>query len=590
MKTLVYLVLLASLLLVVAVIWPAGSAMAQAEEGGTIRWGVFSNPPSTDPVCHTTFAGGVKGHVYDGFFAFDAGGQTQPQMVREWSLSADGREYNFTLRDGMQFHDGAPVTSADAIASTMRWGESAHAIAREVWDRSQPVHLVVYELTWRMTTGSSFGLWQVYLAFNGAWVQPAGISGVMLPEQCFDSDTQSVGSGPYRFVEWIRDDRVVMDRFEGYLPRAEPQSGAAGGKIAHFDRIESVYVPDPAAQAAGLETGQIHIVNAIPPLSFKAQLQAHPDVTVAPIGRGSPPYLVFNKSAKPFNNRKARQAVLMAADMHAWMTASYGAEGEGEDWSPDHAIFMSDSTWATDVASEKYYKPGGIDLPAAQALMAEALAEEGLTLQDEIQLLAANNIYYMNGGGAYTKQVLESLGLNVHRPDVGWATVFQWKNGGCDLPITPGATAPGGGWNMYHTLAGPFDPLTNEGFSKTWSCGWQNLEIDQLTTHWLAAPTVEEQRALIDQMQVLVYEEVPYIQLGASFTLMAHRKEVQYTPTTGPAPFILTGASFGSAEPPPVFAPPIRPAPIPAMAHWALAALFATAAIVLTWRLRRRPA
>ena len=95
---------------------------------------------------------------------------------------------------------------------------------------------------------------------------------------------------------------------------------------------------------------------------------------------------------------------------------------------------------------------------------------------------------------------------------------------------------------MYHTRTGPFDPLSLEPFSKTWSCGWLNPNVDRLVDAWLTAPTLEEQKALIDEMQLLIYEEVPYIHLGDGLRLMAFRTEVEYIPTD--AGFMLTGAWF----------------------------------------------
>ena len=515
---------------------PAG----EPKFGGTVFWAVFSNPPSVDWSCHTTSRGGVSGHVYESFFVWDHNrAEALPMSLDSWSLSDDGTEYTFTLRDRQTFHDGTPLETEDAIQSTLRWGGSTHAISKTVWDLTQPTHEAVDTKTWKMGMSTTFGLWPVYQAYNGAWIQPKAISETP-PDECIDTQTQVIGHGPYKYIEWIPGDRVSMERFEDYNPRSEPANGTGGAKISYFDNIEAVVVPDAATQVAGLRTGQIHIANSVAG-DFKAALEADPEVTVAVIGPGSPPYLVFNKGTAPFNNKKARQAVLMAADMEQWMIASLGDQETG-DWVLDGAIFMSDGPWATDVGTEKYYKPEGIDLEAARALMAEALAEEGMTHDDEILLLAANNIFYMDGGGSYTKQILESLGLKVNRPAVDWATVIQWKNSGCDNRVEPGATQPGQGWNMYHTRTGPFDPLTNEGFSKTWSCGWLNPEIHSLIEDWLVAPTLEEARVLIDDMQELVYEEVPYIQIGSGLSLMAFRNELAYTPTAGG--FVLTGTWF----------------------------------------------
>ena len=508
--------------------------------GGTLIAVTIANPPSVDWACHTTSRGGVSSLVYEKFFGFNAARtEVRPQSVGAWSLSADATDYTFTIRDGLVFHDGTAATAADAVSTTVRWGGSTHSIAKRVWDIVQPTHEVVDTKTWRMKSAQPFGLWPIYQAHNGAWLQPKRINDTP-PDECYDPETSMVAAGPYTFVEWVPGDRVVMERFEDYQPRPEPQDGGGGAKIPYFDRIESVVIPDQSTMVAGLRTGQLHHTPNVAG-DFKAQLESDPEVTVAVVGPGAAPYFVFNLTSQPFNNKKARQAVLMAADMTKWMTAALGDQETGG-WVLRPAIFGNHSPWATDVGTEKYHKPGGIDLPAAQALMGEALAEEGMTFDDEILLLAANDIYHMNDAGSYTKQLLESLGLKVNRPAVDWATIIQWKNKGCDKPVEPGATAPGGGWNMYHTFGGGFDPLTTSPFSKTWSCGWQNPEIDQLSKDWLSAPTLEQQKALIDEIQLLVYDEVRHIMLGQKLDLLAFRNEVAYTPTSGGTP--LAGAWF----------------------------------------------
>jgi peptide/nickel transport system substrate-binding protein len=492
-----------------------------------VFWAGFSNPPSVDWSCHTTFAGGVRGHVYEGFFQWDNNrGEALPVSIGSWSLSAEGTEYTFTLRDGLTFHDGTPVEAKDAVQSTDRWGRSVHPSATMIWDIIQPTtQEVVDSETWKMAMGRPFAIWPIYQAFNGVAMQPKAISETP-PHECFDTKTKSIGSGPYKFIEWIPGDRVVMERFDDYTPRSDPKNGGGGAQISYFDRIEMVVIPDAATQVAGMRTGQVHIANSVAG-DFKSVLQADPEITVAVIGPGRPPVLFFNKAKAPFNNKKARQAVLMAADMEKWMIASYG---KGGDWKLDGQIFQSDGPWPSQVSIEKYHKPDGIDLAAATALMGEALAEEGMTFKDEIIVLAANNISYMDGGGAYTVQILESLGLNVNRPNVDWATVIQTKNSACD------------NWGMYHSRYGTFDPLSLEGFKANFACGWDNPDQEGLISDWLDAPTVAEQRIVVDKLQELYYEELPYIQLGSSLSLMAFRNEIAYKPTAGP--FVLNGAWF----------------------------------------------
>jgi peptide/nickel transport system substrate-binding protein len=102
----------------------AGAAHAQPADKSTLRFVLVNDLASLDPVIST--AAFVRNHgfaVYDQLFALDSKGVPQPQMVGKWSVSADGRDYSFTLRDGLVFHDGAKVRAADAVASVKRWSQ-----------------------------------------------------------------------------------------------------------------------------------------------------------------------------------------------------------------------------------------------------------------------------------------------------------------------------------------------------------------------------------------------------------------------------------------------------------------------------------
>ncbi|HEY6072464.1 MAG TPA: ABC transporter substrate-binding protein [Anaerolineales bacterium] len=76
-----------------------------------------------DPIWTTAYLTRNHGYlVYDTLFALDANFKVQPQMVDTWTMTDNGLTYTFTLRPGLKFHDGAPVTSRDVIASIKRWG------------------------------------------------------------------------------------------------------------------------------------------------------------------------------------------------------------------------------------------------------------------------------------------------------------------------------------------------------------------------------------------------------------------------------------------------------------------------------------
>ena len=98
-----------------------GTAMAQ---GKTIKFVPEADLRILDPIWTTAYITRNHGYmVYDVLFATDADFKVQPQMVDKWELSPDKLTYTFTLRDGLKFHDGAPVRSADCIASIERWAK-----------------------------------------------------------------------------------------------------------------------------------------------------------------------------------------------------------------------------------------------------------------------------------------------------------------------------------------------------------------------------------------------------------------------------------------------------------------------------------
>jgi peptide/nickel transport system substrate-binding protein len=179
-------------------------------------------------------------------------------MVESFSTSDDKLTWTFTLRPGLKFHDGQPVTTRDVIASLKRWmardtiggklGEYTDSM-EIVDDKSftlklkRPMALVPFAL------GSAVGQIPVIMRESDAASDP------MKPV------TETIGSGPFRFnkAEWRSGAKVVYDRNPDYVPRSEPADGLAGGRVVKVDRVEWMIMPDPATAAAALQTGEIDI-------------------------------------------------------------------------------------------------------------------------------------------------------------------------------------------------------------------------------------------------------------------------------------------------------------------------------------------
>ena len=112
--------LIGALLLGVA----AWAMAAEPKPGGTLKFIPQAGLRVLDPIWTTAYITRNHGYmVYDVLFAVDAQLHVQPQMVDTWEVSSDGMHYTFSLRQGLQFHDGTPVTAEDAVASLRRWGQ-----------------------------------------------------------------------------------------------------------------------------------------------------------------------------------------------------------------------------------------------------------------------------------------------------------------------------------------------------------------------------------------------------------------------------------------------------------------------------------
>ncbi len=216
---------------------PIGPAQAQPAPN-TLRIVLINDLASLDPVQST--AAFVRNHgfmVYDQLFAFDSQGVARPQMVERHEASADGMTHRFTLREGLAFHDGAPVRAADAVASIRRWAQR-DVVGRALAAATASLE-VVDEKTFAIILSRPFALVAEALA------RPTASALFVMPERIAQTPpttaiTDATGSGPFIFQpgQWRAGERAVYARNPNYRPRSEPADGLAGGKVPQLDRIE----------------------------------------------------------------------------------------------------------------------------------------------------------------------------------------------------------------------------------------------------------------------------------------------------------------------------------------------------------------
>ena len=211
-----------------------------------------------DPIWTTAYITRNHGYmVYDTLFAIDEKFKPQPQMVDKLDRRATtSSPTRFTLRDGLKFHDGQPVRSADCIASIERWGKR-DALGQKLAEVTEAWRSAVDDKTFRLklkraVSADPRALGK--LSCNVPFIMPERIA----KTDAFSRSPEAIGSGPFKFVkeEWVPGNKVVYVKNTDYVPRKEAPSWASGGKVVKVDRVEWIYIPDAATAAAALNAGE----------------------------------------------------------------------------------------------------------------------------------------------------------------------------------------------------------------------------------------------------------------------------------------------------------------------------------------------
>ncbi|MEY9391176.1 ABC-type transport system substrate-binding protein [Bradyrhizobium japonicum] len=192
----------------------------------------------TDPGFTTAIITRDHGYmVYDTLLGIDSSFRVQPQMA-DWTVSADRLTYTFTLRDGLKWHDGAPVTAEDCVASLKRWGTSVDGMARKLMDFTAGIEAadaktIVFKLK------EPYGLVLETIA------KPSSICAFMMPKRLAETPIskqipEQIGSGPFKFVaaEFQPGVKAVYEKNTDYVPRKEPAEWTSGGKVVKVDRVQ----------------------------------------------------------------------------------------------------------------------------------------------------------------------------------------------------------------------------------------------------------------------------------------------------------------------------------------------------------------
>jgi peptide/nickel transport system substrate-binding protein len=468
-----------------------------------------------DPITTTAYITRNHGYmIYDTLFATDAKFQVQPQMVDKYDISPDRLTYTFTLRDGLKFHDGQPVRSADCIASIERWAKR-DALGQKMAEATE---------SWKAVNDKTFTLKlkRPFPLALEALAKPSSNVPFIMPERIAKTDastniTEPIGSGPFKFVkeEWVPGSKVIYVKNADYVPRKEPPSWAAGGKVVKVDRVEWIYIPDSATAAAALNAGEVDWWEQLPP-DLIPVLAKNKDIKVENIDPlGSMGMIRFNFLYPPFNNPKMREALLYAVDQNDYVL---GIAGDPKNGHPCYSYFTCGTPLSSDVGAGPM--KGKRDFERAKQLIKEA-GYKG----EKIVIISATDQPIVHSQSLLTSEMLRKLGLNVELQAGDWGTLITRR--------TSKEPVEKGGWSIFHTwLVGPdlTTPAVNFAIrgsgQKAWF-GWpDDAKIEELRDAWFAATDAAGSKKAADAVQARAFEFVPYIPTAQFILPTAYRSHL----------------------------------------------------------------
>ena len=470
-----------------------GSA-ASLPAADTLRYATVGEPPSLDQqVVTSDLATTIAHHIFEGLYTFDASYEPRPLLASGEEVAKDGKSITIHLRKDVKFHDGQAMTSADVVASLKRWGEHGSRGKLLFSNVSEVSASGAHSV--RLTFKTPFGPWKNLLAFinGGPAIYPARVASKAGKKPIDVKDY--IGTGPYRFGEWKPNRHIELVKFGGYTAPAGEASGYAGKRVAHFDRLRFIPVPDPGTRVNGVKAGDYDYAESMPS-DLIDELDKDPAVNV--VLNGGPIFgLVFmNSKAGPLQrNFKLRQAIQAALNKEDALRVSIGPE---KLWRANGSFLPKGNAWYSESGTSRFSEG---DPKKAKALAKEA-GYDGTPIKF---LVSTNYAFHYDQAVVFTRQLLKA-GINVEMVVVDWATLIK-KRGQPDQ------------WDLFFTHHGFVpDPILISVMNDNYPGWWATGQKQELKSAFTATNDPAHRKATWAKIQSLIYTQVPTMKTGDVYT------------------------------------------------------------------------
>ena len=484
-----------------------GGNKALAAGGQSASLAMIGDPQTLDPMLTTAdLVGTIMQHVYEPLYTFDASWNVVPMLAKSMpAISDDGKVFEIELRENVPFHDGSILSADDVIASLERWtriSPRGKAVAKEIAQiaKVSPSKIAIH-------LNNRYAPLLAQLAF------PSGMAAIMPKSTVADQMASFIGTGPYKLKERRPDQYTILDRFDSYAARGEEPSGFGGRRTAAIKELRFVPVPDSNTRVAGAMAGQFAYADLLPVESM-GRLERAGEGIVPIIGKNFGfAYMVFNTKEGTLQSRAMRQAVQTAIGAEELMAAAFG----------DPRFFIVEPNFFPK-GTPYYSEAGAGHYNNNDPKKAAELAKKAGYGNKPIRILASRQYEFHYNIAMVLVEQFKRAGLAADLQVVDWATLLQRRN---DPKV----------WDIYITHSGLFpEPILSPPQLGSGAPGWwESPEKAAAIKAFNEEVDLAKRGPLWGQVQAVVYEQVPFVELGKFNSLSARSSRLQgFVPSAWP--------------------------------------------------------
>ena len=456
-------------------------SMGAASAKDTLTIGQTRKPPGLDPTAgaaapirYITYA-----NLYEGLVRVMEDGSVKPLLAESWTVSDDQKVYTFKLRQGVKFHDGSPFDCSNvkfsyerAVAPDSTNAQKGLFEPIEKTECPDPATAVVT----LKRPASNF-------LFNMAW----GDAVMMSPASVATNKTDPVGTGPFKFKEWVKGDKVVLEKNPDYW-----------GEPAKLSQVTFKFISDPSAASAAIQAGDVDAFTSFQAPELVSRFQSDANLQVEIGSTSGKVVLALNNARKPFDDLRVRQALAYAIDRKAVAEGTYSGFGTpiGSHYTP--------------------IEPGYVDLndayPYDPAKAKELLQAAGVADGFEMTIKLPPPTYARRGGEIIAAMLAE-VGIRANLVPLEFPQWLEQVFKGSDFDATI----------INHAEARDLDIYARDKYY----FNYNSPEYKALYKAFTEAPTEAQQMDLVGQLQRKLSADEPNVFLYAFPKIGVWNKKVK---------------------------------------------------------------